>query len=436
MLLLYCLAASRGEAQLVQQTAEVVTVPRGGSQIVRHPATLERVSIADPEIADAVPVSPHEVVVNGVQAGTTSLLLWGVGGSSAAYSVRVVANAPYVEDELARLLPGANIRATAAGNTVILSGTVRDMSVAERALALATTLANGSEVVDHIVVPDRPQILLQVRFAEVSRSAVKEIGASLLRVDPLAPRGDDEGALGTGGPGSFGGELLDFQDIGPEFAFSDLVNFFLFDKSSNVSLFLRALRQEGDFRSLAEPNLLAYPGEEASFLAGGEFPYPVLQGATQAVTIEFKEFGIRLNFHPEITGSGAIRMRVAPEVSQLDFSSGIQVSGFQVPALLTRRAETVVELQEGQTFAIAGLIDSSTSRSASKIPWLGEIPILGALFRSKDHRDNRTELLVLVTPQLVHPQSVAPALPTGEPSEWQWDRYMRKVMPQHSPPAP
>jgi pilus assembly protein CpaC len=185
------------------------------------------------------------------------------------------------------------------------------------------------------------------------------------------------------------------------------------------------MRNEGTFRSLAEPDLLAFPGEQASFLAGGEFPYPTVQGVTQQLSIEFKEFGIRLSFTPEITNSGAIRLSVAPEVSQLDFANGLTMAGFQVPALLSRRAQTVVELAQGQTFAIAGLMDNRMTESVSKFPLLGDIPILGALFRSKDMRDNQSELLVLVTPFLVNPLDVPPPLPTGELQEWDRDRFIR-----------
>jgi len=218
--------------------------------------------------------------------------------------------------------------------------------------------------------------------------------------------------------------------------FSDAVNFYLFHSASNVAAFIQALRNEGAFRSLAEPNLLAFPGEEASFLAGGEFPFPSVTGAAQATSIEFKEFGIRLNFTPEITNSGAIRLQVAPEVSQLDFGRGLVIAGFAVPSLLTRRAQTVVELQEGQTFAIAGLMDNQMSETVSKIPLLGDIPIIGAFFRSREVRDSQTELLVLVTPHLVYPRDVPPALPTGEVQDWNRDRLMLPVAPPAVPPTP
>jgi len=420
----------------VRLTLTTITVARGSSAVVEHPTTLERVSITDPEIADAVPVSGTEVVVNGNSAGSTTLLLWGLDGSRAAYTVRVEANSTFVGDELERLLPGSGIRTSGVGNSIILSGEGVDARVASRALVLAQTLSEGVEVINHIGVPDQPQVLLRVRLAEVSRSAVQNLGSRFMWVDPTSPRGATEGSVG---PGGFGGN---FQGAGPDVTFSDAVNFFFFHDPSNVSAFIRALREEGAFQSLAEPNLLAFPGEAASFLAGGEFPFPSVQGGGQqgAVTVEFREFGVRLNFVPHITNSGAIRLEVEPEVSQLDFSGGLEIQGFRIPAILSRRASTVVELQEGQTFAIAGLMDSQLSRSNSKIPFLGDIPIIGALFQSRELRDSQTELLVLVTPELVYPMDRAPRVPTGELHDWEWDRFMRQYnlqpRPVGQPPLP
>jgi len=418
-----------GEVRLTMTT---ITVARGSSAVVEHPTTLERVSITDPEIADAVPVSGTEVVINGNSAGSTTLLLWGLDGSRAAYTIRVEANSTFVGDELERLLPGSGIRTSGVGNSIILSGEGVDARVASRALVLAQTLSEGVEVINHIGVPDQPQVLLRVRLAEVSRSAVQNLGSRFMWVDPTNPRGATEGSVGAGG---FGGN---FQGAGPDVTFSDAVNFFFFHDPSNVSAFIRALREEGAFQSLAEPNLLAFPGEAASFLAGGEFPFPSVQGGGQqgAVTVEFREFGVRLNFVPHITNSGAIRLEVEPEVSQLDFSGGLEIQGFRIPAILSRRASTVVELQEGQTFAIAGLMDSQLSRSNSKIPFLGDIPIIGALFQSRELRDSQTELLVLVTPELVYPMDRAPRVPTGELHEWEWDRFMRQYNLQPRPANP
>ena len=418
-------------AQETMSAPSVIHVAKGSSAVVEHPTTLERVLITDPEVADAVPVSGTEVVINGNMAGSTTLLLWGLDGSRATYTVRVGVNTAFIQEELGRLLPGSGITVAGAGNSVILSGDRIAPRTAERALALASSLSNGSEIVDHISVPDRAQVLLRVRLAEVTRSAVQNVGSRFLRADPSNLRGADEVGVGVAG---FTG---DFLGSGPDVTFSDAVNFFFFHEPSNVAAFIRALRDEGAFRSLAEPNLLAFPGEEASFLAGGEFPFPVVQGQTGAVTVDYREFGVRLNFMAEITNSGAIRLKVAPEVSSLDFGAGLELQGFRIPAVLSRRAETVVELQEGQTFAIAGLLDSQLTRSDRRVPFLGDIPIIGSLFRARELRDAQTELLVLVTPQLVYPSEQAPALPTGELIEWDWDRMLRQYnVPPADRPAP
>jgi pilus assembly protein CpaC len=190
---------------------------------------------------------------------------------------------------------------------------------------------------------------------------------------------------------------------------------------------IQALKSTGDFKSLAEPNLLALDGEEASFLAGGEFPFPSIQGGatTNAVTVQWREFGVRLRFTPRVTNIGNIRLSIAPEVSALDFAGGLSMGGFQIPSILTRKAETQVELKEGQHLAIAGLIDNSIQENIDKLPFLGEIPVLGALFRSKELRQERTELLVLVTPKLVQPSDDAIPVPTGEPDQWDWKYELR-----------
>jgi pilus assembly protein CpaC len=414
-------------AQQVEPTT-VLRVPVGNSSVVTHGAVLDRVSIGNPEIADAVVVSAREVVVNGKTAGTTSLLLWDRAGGRAVYSIRVTADAPMLEREFRTLFPGEDIRARAVGNTVILEGEVKDPRMAQRAVRVAQGLGEGVTVLDHIAVPRPSQVLVQVRFAEVSRNALQELGAELLVFDGSSVKsilgsGSVASTSGqqSGGGGDTGGRGIADNPFEFTQVVSEAVNFFIFHQPSGLGAFIKMLQQRGLFRSLAEPSLLAASGDSASFLAGGEFPYPVLQGGTSsnAVTIQFKEFGIRLNFKPTITNSGMIRLEVRPEVSQLDFANATQVAGFLIPSLLSRRAQTTVELADGQTFAIAGLVDNSMAKAITKVPILGDIPILGYLFKSEEFRQNRTELLVLVTPRLIHPMDEAPPLPTGEPDTWQ-----------------
>jgi len=403
---------------LEAQVPQLITVARGNAQVISSATNLERVLIGNPSVADVVAVSARDIVVNGIAPGTTTLLIWEAGGPRRTYTVRVTLDAATIDSELARIFPNEDLNVNAVGNTLIISGETQAPGVAERAIALATSLEAEASILDHIVVPDRGQVLLRVRIAEVSRSALQDLGAQLQRVDPFKLRGEDEGLVGVGSNPPRGNFLND--PIGPDVTFSDAVNFYLFHDASNVSAFIQALREQGDFRSLAEPNLMTLPGETASFLAGGEFPYPVIQAgsANGAVTIQFQEFGVRLNFTPTLTNTNAIRLAVEPEVSSLDFSNGLTLAGFQIPALLSRRANTVVEIQEGQTFAIAGLMDNSLAESVRKVPLLGDIPILGHLFRSTSFQRSQTELLVLVTPYLVTPDMAIPELPTGEVPTW------------------
>ncbi len=398
-----------------------IVVPAGKATLVSHGERLTRVSISNPEVAEALVVSPYEVLLNGKETGTTSLVLWDGAGRRELFAVEVTADADALERQLRALYPNEPIDVSATGNVFILSGAVSEATVARRALEVAN--ATGLTVVDNMQVPAPHQILLQVRFAEVNRSALKELGMNVVRVDPFNLRGDDEGVLSTG---QFTPPRANFLNtpVGPEQTFSDVVNLYLFSPDAQLGLFIRALQSKGMFRSLAEPNLLALDGKEASFLAGGEFPYPVPQAtaAGQTITIVFKEFGVRLNFVPRVTNSGMINLEVAPEVSTLDFANGLQISGFLIPTLLTRRASTSVELRDGQTFAIAGLMDNTQTETVSKFPILGDIPVLGTFFRSKDVQQNRSELLVLVTPRLVQPSDAPVPVPTGEPEDWDWER--------------
>jgi pilus assembly protein CpaC len=275
-----------------------------------------------------------------------------------------------------------------------------------RAGEIATASASKAKIINLLQVPGgsaSQQVMLQVRFAEVNRRTLQELGLSLFALRE-----------------NFAARSTTQQFAAPDFdqekglVFSDFLNLFYFNAKEGIGGVLRALEQKGGFQSLAEPNLIAYNGQEASFLAGGEFPVPVVQGGTSnSVTVVFKEFGIRLNFTPTIAGD-VIRLKVRPEVSTLDFANGITLSGFRIPALTTRRAETDVELRDGQSFAIAGLLDNTTQDDAHAIPILSKLPIIGYMFKSKASRAEQTELMVLITPRLVHPMNPdeVPQLPT------------------------
>jgi pilus assembly protein CpaC len=402
--------------RVVRAPEQVVSVSKGASALLVNTTAIQRFSIGDPTVAEAVVVSPTEILINGKSLGTTSLFLWDNAGQIKLYSIEVTADAPGLQRYLSSVLAGEDIDVVASGNVVTLSGQVRDASVANRAVEIAK--GSGALIVDNLSTPEAVQVLLKVRFAEVNKSAIKEFRSQLATRNPqdLDHRGDWVGAGNTT----------------PEGAFSDgLIDLGLFNANASIEVLIRMLSSKGLLKSLAEPNLIALPGREASFLAGGEFPYPAVQGGggNSAVSIVFKEFGIRLRFTPTITRGGSIRLKVAPEVSALDFSNPLVFGGFTIPSLLSRRAETEVEMKNGQYLAIAGLVDNTMTDNSTKIPLLGDIPILGQFFRSKDARQRRTELLVLVSPKLVLPSDTPALLPTGEPASWKWSGDMKMKAP-------
>ena len=431
-LVLMCLglaawAAPLTAQQVLSQPQQVVTVSKGASALMVSPAAIQRYSVGDPDIATVVVVSPTEVVITGKGLGTTSLFLWDKAGEPKLYSLEVTADAAGLQRYLRSILPDQQIDVSASGNTVTLSGEVRDASVADRAVEVAKS--SGATIIDNLSTPTATQVLLQVRFAEVTKSAMRQFQAQFATLNPhhLSDAGDYQGSTNTNPPtGTYSEGLVDFG---------------LFNANASIEGLIKALSSKGDFKSLAEPNLVALPGKEASFLAGGEFPYPTIQsggGANNgAVTIVFKEFGIRLRFTPTITRNGSIRLHLAPEVSSLDFANSLVISGFTIPSLLSRKTETEVEMRDGQYLAIAGLINNSLLDNVSKIPILGDIPILGQFFRSKDARQNRTELLVLISPRLIRPSDTPQAVPTGEPGTWKW-YGPTKTMPgvQQAPAEP
>jgi pilus assembly protein CpaC len=398
-----------------QPTPGVVVVPLGQSVLLPQTVAVERVSIGTPDIADYVVVSPLEVLVTGARLGTTTLIIWNRAGGRRTYTVEVTVDASALGRTMEALFPQERLQATAVGSMVILTGTVSDARVARQVQALAA--GTGATVINNLVVGADQQVLLQVRIAEVSRSALREFSSQLAARNPQ----------------DITGQAADWSI---ETLSDGLMRLMVLEPTASIDALFRALRTTGDIRTLAEPNLIAVDGAEASFLAGGEFPFPVVSGGdVSRVTIEWREFGVRLNFLPTITAGGAIRLRVAPEVSSLDFSTGLVISGFAVPTLLMRRASTEIELRDGQTFAIAGLLDNSSASVVTRIPILGQIPIIGELFTSRRRQEEQMELLVLVTPWLVSPYDVPPPVPTGEVETWRRDGHLRPTRP-HPLPVP
>jgi pilus assembly protein CpaC len=392
--------------RVLTQAQQIITVSKGASALLQNGTSIIRITVGDPSIADALVVSPTEAVINGKALGSTTLLVWDNQTQPRIYSVEVTADAPALQRYIKALMPDEDITVSSSGNTVTLNGSVKDPFTAQRAVKLAET--SGATVIDNLYTPPAQQVMLKVRFAEIARSITKDWASQLATLNPhkLSDKGDWSGSTATDGTISF---LLD-------------------NGTSNISALITAAKAKGDFRELAEPNLMTLPGQEAYFLAGGEFPFPMVQSAANAsqVTITFREYGIKLRFTPTIQRNGAIRLKLAPEVSSLDFANSLVIAGFEIPSILTRRAETNVELREGQWLAIAGLMDNNMTNNVTKIPILGDLPILGELFKSRGIRQRKTELLVLVSPVLVTAADSAPPVPTAEPSAWGLDGSLTK----------
>ena len=403
--------AARAADAVGAKDTEQLDLLVGRSAIIKLDRPITRVSLSTPDIADALVTTPYELLVHGKTPGTISLLVWGDNGRIKTYDVAVKRDLSNLEAQIRKLFPGEEITATSNGKDVVLAGVVSSKYIVDRASSLAVGYVEKAEnVVNLLRQQDGPatnQVLLRVRFAEVSRSAMQELGVSFF--------------TGPNGKGDWIGRSTTQQYPAPFFdkdkglVFSDFLDLFLFNTEEQLGAVVKALKGKGLFQSLAEPNLITRDGQEASFLAGGEYPYPVTQGTAQngAVTIVFKEFGVRLKFTPNVTIDGMIQLKVAPEVSTLDFGNAVVLQGFRVPALATRRTETSVELRDGQTFAIAGMLDNNMNETLRRVPGIGDIPILGYLFRSQAYQKNSTELVVMITPHIVRRDSpgVTPNLP-------------------------
>jgi pilus assembly protein CpaC len=386
-----------------------VSLTAGRSTVLNTDFDVTRIAVTNPLIADAVVVQPREILVDGKAPGTISLIIWGTG-QRLQYDVVVEQPTTPLEQQLHQLFPAESIQVAINADAIMLSGRVSSTEVMLRAAEVARASSAKANVINMMTVPGgagSQQVMLQVRFAEVNRRALTELGASFF--------------TGITGYKNWIGRATtqqfpapDFDSQGDGLVFADFLNLFLFNNKYNAGTVIKALQQTGYFQSLAEPNLIAYNGQEASFLAGGEFPIPFASGGlTNTISIVFKEFGVRLKFRPTIAGD-LIRLRVAPEVSSLDFNNGILLEGFRIPAITARRAETEVELRDGQSFAIAGLINNESQSDTAALPILSQIPIIGNLFKSNADRKERTELLVIVTPRLVRPLNPdeVPPMPT------------------------
>jgi pilus assembly protein CpaC len=405
-----------------------MTVGRG--ELLQFPGEVVRVAVSEPRIADAVVVSPHEVMINAKSVGKATVVIWEAGAVPARFQVNVGADNSNFENlrrQIETSLSDSSITLSGNEETLVLTGSAKDAAQSKHAEALAAT--HAKKVVNLLQLPAAPeprQILLQVKFASVDRTVFSDLGFNYFS------RNDKTlGAVTTQQFSAPRFSQLQFDN--QEFAnstlnFSDLLNLFVFRPDLNIGATIRALQTRNLLQILAEPNLIVLEGHEANFLAGGQFPFPTIQATTTGgstspvVTVQFKRFGVELTFTPTVTDTGAIRLKVTPEVSALDFTNAVTLQGFLIPALSTRKAETEVMLKDGESFAIAGLIDNRVIQTLSKIRGLGDIPIVGQLFRSRSTRKSADELLVVITPRFVRPLSaeeraklpdtVEPFLPT------------------------
>ena len=383
-------------------------------KLVRLPAPMSDLFIANDSIADVQVRSPTQLYVFGKSRGNTTVYATDKSGRVIyASNVNVAYNLGSVDSMLNLAMPEAAITATPVGNMVLLTGTVPSPEDANEAARLVTAfVGDGVQVVNRLKSAVPLQVNLRVRIAEVSRSVVKQIGVNLLSRDSTSgfQFGVAQGSAGTFGSPAVGDTAAinkGFNALAGATTLGAAGKLFGLDLIGTLDL----AAKDGLVTILAEPNLTALSGETASFLAGGEFPVPISQ-ALGSVTIEYKQYGVGLAFTPYVLADGRISMRIRPEVSELSNEGSIRLNGFNVPALTTRRAETTVELGSGQSFMIAGLLRDAHTNDVSKAPFLGDLPILGALFRSTSFRRAETELVIIVTPYLVRPVSTQMALPT------------------------
>ena len=412
-----------GKINDVSANTEPVTIIVGESMVIKAPWPTVRVAVTDPKIANVQILTPDQVLLQGTNVGSTDMILWSEDENKIWQSkVYVGLDVARHQQKLLELFPNSSLQLDQSGDVLIVKGLLRS---AEQVVQLHDYLERvGLKYVDMTSVAGVQQVQLQVRVAEVSRTALRS-----LTMNALYASESFFGGLTTGT--SSGTPLLSDITIGTggfSTEFSSAVTIFAGRK--NYALFFQALAENQYVRLLANPTLVALSGEEASFLAGGEFPIPVVQGSGggtgggTSITIDYREFGVRLRFRPIVLGDNTIRLYTSPEVSELTDVGAVTIEGFSVPALITRKAETTLELKSGQTFAMAGLIQHKDDATVSRIPGLGDLPILGTLFRSVRYRNNETELVVLVTASLVEPMSLVsvpplPGLLHVVPNDWE-----------------
>ncbi len=437
------LVAAAGASGIMLDAPTDVDLLVGRSTILNIGSAIARVSLTVPDIADAMVTAPSQLLIHGKQPGTISLFVWDRAGAIRTFEVKVRRDLTPLVGHLKQLFPAEAITVMGSGKDVVISGIVSSKYVIDKAADVAAGYVEKKENVVNLLQQREGvasnQVMLRVRFAEVSRNALQELGGSLFS-------DGNNNQFGRITTQQFPAPFFDQAQpmLGKTLVFSDYLNLFLFDAKNQIGAVVKAMQARGVFQSLAEPNLVALNGKEASFLAGGEFPYPVPQGNFGAFTVHFKEYGVRLSFTPTVLGGDLINLKIKPEVSSLDFNNAVVIEGFRIPALSSRRADTEVELRDGQTFAIAGLLNNTALSSSRKIPGLGDIPILGTLFKSRAYQKDQTELVVMVTPHIVRrdsagvseglPSLVEPYLERAQQDAAEPGRLRRLAAPPREPP--
>jgi pilus assembly protein CpaC len=425
-------------AQLVGEPLHLLV---GRSMFVNTDNRIRRVYVSNPDILDSFTSSPHQIVITSKAPGLSTLVLWDEAGQSRAYLINSDVDVSNLHHALQDAFPNENIRVEGRGDQVALAGTVASTETADAAVKLAGLFSK--DVADSLQVATKhtPQVRLKVRVIEIDRSRAEQLGFNFFGpgVNTFSASTGQFGAVtvGSGAPTSgsaptAGNSLL---------SLTNLLGLFYYNQGMQLGAAVQALLNKQIAQILAEPTITAISGEKASFLSGGEFPYPVVQGGTggfTSVTIQFRPYGVKLDFTPNVLADGTIQLKVAPEVSALDYSNEVVISGYTIPAISTRRAETQVQLKSGQSFCISGLLDNRTSDQLSKIPGIGDIPILGKLFQSKNVTKSVVELAVIVTPTIVDPLNdyTVPTQPkTAEPLIDN-SRFDKGIAPKVPPPQP
>ncbi len=416
------------QAGVPAPSAEALHLLVGRSLVISSQARIFRISVADPTIVDALVVSPTQILISGKAPGVASLVIWDETGQSQTFDAYVDVDVAELTAKIHQILPDEPVRVEARGGVTTLSGMVSSKEAADHILAVAEGMSTRKDSVVSLLqipTPTNGEVLLEVKFCDIDRSTLSQFGANLLSTSPsktvfttttgqYSPPAVQSGQTITGTSTSTTTSAV--SSAGIPITLGQLLNVFIFRSDINLGVAIQALEEKNLVQILAEPNVLAETGKEATFLAGGEFPFPVVQGATggvPVVTVQFREYGVKLAFTPIITPEGLIHLKVAPEVSSLDYTNALTIQGFTIPSLATRSVQSEMILKDGQSFVIAGLVNNQVVEQFSKIPGLGDLPILGQFFKSRSVSKSQDELLVLVTPHIVrlNAQQVPPTVP-------------------------